>query len=67
MQKKKSFYKFLLNIIPLDYFVINTRNISDIKQGWLKASAIKANKRVVKEVTLIKKLKYKNLVLKKFI
>ena len=48
------------NIVPLDYFTINSSNISNdwVKQEEPKARTIEVHKRDVKQITLLGKLKY---------
>ena len=53
--------------MPLDYSAINTKNISNVKQKWSKTNAIGIYKKDIRQITLLKKLKYKRLTLKKSI
>lgn len=60
--------KLPLSIVPiLDYSTINVRSISDVKRKQVKTNGIEANKRDVRQVTLLDKLKYQSLALEELI
>lgn len=58
------FPRLLLNIMPVDDFAVSTRIISDIKQWQAKTSTVGIYKKDMKQITLLRKLKYKSLTLK---
>ena len=51
-------------MVSPNHFNINNKNISDIKRKQLKANAIETDKKDMRQITLMEKLKHENLALK---
>lgn len=65
--KQKCSFKLPQNIMPANHSIFNTKNINDIKWERVKTNAVKVYKGDMKQITLLKKVKYGNLALKKSI